>query len=74
MAKIMFGTRVRIKRKKSIKHFAVNNMTIDGTVIDIDKNHYDGQSRRPYLVLFQDGRSSWWRKNELAVKKETSDG
>lgn len=70
----MFGTLVGIKRKKSIKHFAVNNMTILGRVIDINHDHYDGKSHRPYLVLFQDGRSSWWRKNELAVrqsKKET---
>lgn len=70
MAQIKLGTPVKIKRKKSIKHFAVNNMTILGRVIAIVPFHYDGNSNRPYLVLFQDGRSSWWHRRELAVKKD----
>ncbi len=69
MAKISLGTKVKIKRKKSVNHFAVNNMTIHGRVITIKPFHYDGHSNRPYLVLFEDGRSSWWHEKELAVKK-----
>ena len=74
MAKIKLGTPVRIKRKKSVKHFAVNNMTIIGRVIVVDLSHYDGKSYRPYLILFQDGRTSWWHKDELAKHKENPNG
>lgn len=70
MAKIKLGTHVKIKRKKSINHFAVNDMTIHGRVVVVDLSHYDGRSWRPYLVLFEDGRTSWWHKKELAVKKD----
>ncbi|MCK5615581.1 hypothetical protein KAR91_77670 [Candidatus Pacearchaeota archaeon] len=70
MAKIKLGTNVKIKRKKSVKHFAVNNMTILGRVVVVDLSHYEGRSWRPYLVLFQDGRTSWWHKRELSAKKD----
>lgn len=60
------GKRVRIKRKKSVKHFQAANMPITGTITAVDDTHFDGYTNRPILVRFDDGRETWWQRKELA--------
>lgn len=60
---------------KSYKHF-INYMPVEGMIIAVDDDHYQGQSHRPYLVRFVDDRTSWYGYGELIGRSGimTSDG
>jgi len=66
MAKRKIGDRVILTKSVSIKHFAVANMPITGTIADISEGRYRD---RNYLIKFRDGRTAWYATEEIRKLK-----
>ena len=57
--------RVIITRKKCVSHYAVWDMPITGTIVEIDLSHYEGKSWRPVCIEFDDNRIAWYGSWEI---------
>ena len=65
MTRRKVGDRVILTRAKSINHFKPFGMAITGAIEEIDLEHLEGTSLRPYNIRFDDGRCSWYATHEI---------
>lgn len=59
------GDRVRLIHHDSIAHRQAGDMSIYGSIVQIDLDHMEGRYYRPFKIHFDDGYLSWWASHEI---------
>ena len=64
------GDRVRLIRRGSVywftgPHMGDRPMPITGSIVEIDFDHYVGESNCPFRIKFDDSRESWYATKEI---------